>query len=261
MPETEMLIGQGGALPVLSAVKPGNGPYIVLIDWAEGSRAGTTDVIDLAPVILTYKVFKPLRDDARLFSTVRVSEYGDAIQWGEDDTLAVSGETLERLAQEVMTAAQFSEFMKRNKLSLDAAAAQLGISRRMAAYYAKDRQIPRTVALACKQVEQDLAAPRFKGTYFAGGEARVSACDRFQDLTVELATVAVDTEALVNLETRTRDFAEKLLKSRTKEECHVVQEDFIRTLFVTVGERHPERKTGMAAVTGVFVPPKSTRHG
>ncbi|MEH3063671.1 MAG: hypothetical protein PGN33_13320 [Methylobacterium radiotolerans] len=165
MPETEMLIGQGGTLPTVSAVKTGNGPYTVLIDWQEGSRTGTTDVIDLAPVILTYKVFKPLRDDARLFSTVRVSEYGDAIQWGEDDTLAVSGETLERLAEEVMTPAQFSDFMKRNKLSLDATAAQLGISRRMAAYYAKDKQIPRTVALACKQVELELTASRTKADW------------------------------------------------------------------------------------------------
>lgn len=261
MPETEMLTGMSGTLPIVSSVKVGNGPYIVILDWAEGSRAGTTDVIDLAPVILTYKVFKPLRDDARLFSTVRVSEYGNAIEWGPDDSLAVSGETLERLAEEVMTPAQFSDFMKRNNLSLDATAAQLGISRRMAAYYAKDKQIPRTVALACKQVEQDLAAPPIKGAYLAGSEALVPLCDRFQDLTFDLGTLASDTKALVNLETRTRDFAERLLKSRTKEESHVAQADFLRTLIVTVGERHPERKTGTATVTGAILSPKPTRHG
>lgn len=160
MPETEMLIGGSGALPILSSVRVGNGPYIVLVDWAEGSRSGTTEAIDLAPVILTYKVFKSLRDDAALFATVRLSEHGDAIEWGPDDGLAISGQTLERLAEEVMTSAQFTDFMKRNKLTLDATAAQLGISRRMAAYYAKERAVPRYIALACKFVELALNAPR-----------------------------------------------------------------------------------------------------
>ncbi|MGU3423011.1 hypothetical protein [Methylobacterium sp. D54C] len=150
MPETEvMLSGQGGDLPTLGAIKPGNGPFFVVVDWAEGSRAGTTDVIDLAPVILVYKVLRPLRDNPALFATVRLSEYGDAIEWGPDDSLAVAGATLERLAEEAMTAAQFGAFMKRHHLTLDATAAQLGLSRRMVAYYAKGTVIPRTVALAC----------------------------------------------------------------------------------------------------------------
>lgn len=261
MPETEMLTGMGGALPSVSSVKVGNGPYIVLVDWAEGSRAGSTDVIDLAPVILTYKVFKPLRDDARLFSTVRVSEYGNAIEWGPDDSLAVSGETLERLAEEVMTPAQFSEFMKRNKLSLEATAAHLGISRRMVAYYGKDRQIPRTVALACKQVEQNLGGTRLKGTYFAGGENVFSACDRFQDLTLATSNMGVGANTVAEIESRTRDFAEKLLRSRTEEESRGVQEAFIRSLHVTVGERYQGQKPGTFAQAAVLLTPKPTSHG
>lgn len=218
MPETEMLTGMGGTLPIVSSVKVGNGPYTVILDWAEGSRAGTTDVIDLAPVILTYKVFKPLRDDARLFSTVRVSEYGNAIEWGPDDSLAVSGETLERLAEEVMTPAQFSDFMKRNKLSLDATAAQLGISRRMAAYYAKDKQIPRTVALACKQVELELTASRAKAdraAKFCTGSFKIDelACTRvpvgLYDLDVCLPTLP-GTYAMAPVQVS--DFAQKLVK-------------------------------------------------
>jgi hypothetical protein len=39
--------------------------------------------------------------------------------------------------------------LDRHGLTLDAAGAVLGISRRQVAYYAKDRPIPRLVALAC----------------------------------------------------------------------------------------------------------------
>jgi len=48
-----------------------------------------------------------------------------------------------------MTNAQFQTFLERHGLTLDAAAAVLGISRRQVAYYAKDRPIPRLVTLAC----------------------------------------------------------------------------------------------------------------
>ena len=54
-------------------------------------------------------------------------------------------------------------FSTRNNLSLDAAAGQLGISRRLVAYYAKNRPVPRYIALACKYLES-LKAGRLIGS-------------------------------------------------------------------------------------------------
>ena len=60
---------------------------------------------------------------------------------------------VERLATDVMSNDDFAGFLTRNNLSLDAAAGQLGISRRLVAYYAKNRPIPRYIALACRYIE------------------------------------------------------------------------------------------------------------
>ena len=57
--------------------------------------------------------------------------------------------TVERLAANSMTNAKFREFLERHGLTLDAAGAVLGISRRQVAYYAKDRLIPRLDAGMC----------------------------------------------------------------------------------------------------------------
>lgn len=152
MTETD-LITVGEPLPTLAHVAAGDGPYTVVVSWAEGARVGRTDAIDLAPIVLTLKAFRPLRDDPTLFATVRLSAYADAIEWGPDDALALSGSTLERLAEETMTSADLAAFMARHELSYDATAAHLGISRRLVAYYLKTLAIPRTVALACKYLD------------------------------------------------------------------------------------------------------------
>ena len=55
-----------------------------------------------------------------------------------------------------MTPADFSAFLERHALSLDAAAAELGISRRLVAYYAKEREVPRYIALACAYLDEAL---------------------------------------------------------------------------------------------------------
>ena len=155
MTETD-LITVGEPLPTLASVAIGDGPYTVVVSWVEGGRVGRTDTIDLAPIILTLKAFRRLRDDHALFATVRLSAYADAIEWGADDALAVSGTTLERLAEEAMTSADLAAFMAHHKLSYDAVAAHLGISRRLVAYYLKTLAIPRTVALACKYLDGSL---------------------------------------------------------------------------------------------------------
>jgi hypothetical protein len=114
----------------------------------------------LRHLIHSKKVFAPLRNDPGLFQTVHIVEGGAAIAWGDDDKIDMAATTVERLADESMTPADFSAFLERHSLSLDAAAAQLGISRRLAAYYAKDREIPRYIALACAYLDQALSSAR-----------------------------------------------------------------------------------------------------
>ncbi|WP_264051685.1 DUF2442 domain-containing protein [Methylobacterium flocculans] len=145
----------GEALPKLASVEPANGPFSVSVTWAAGSRVGRTDIVDLAPMIFTFKVFKPLRDNPELFRSVRVGDWGTSLVWPGNDDLDVGAESVEEMAEEVMTNSEFAAFLKRTGFTLDAAAAQLGIARRLVAYYAKDREIPRYIALACRQLEAE----------------------------------------------------------------------------------------------------------
>lgn len=124
--------------------------------WVAGARLGRTDRVDLAPIIFTYRVFRPLRDGTIPFDAVRLGACGGSIRWEGNDDLDIGAETIEDLAAATMTNAEFSDFLRRNRLTLDAAAAQLGIARRRVAYFAKDREIPRYIALACRQLDQNL---------------------------------------------------------------------------------------------------------
>ena len=89
-----------------------------------------------------------MRGDIGLFASVQLGEDGDSLIW-DKGRIDMAATTVERLAAESMTNAQFREFLERHGLTLDAAGAVLGISRRQVAYYAKDRPIPRLVTLAC----------------------------------------------------------------------------------------------------------------
>jgi hypothetical protein len=146
------IVTVGEPLPKLARVSARD-RYQVSVTWKAGARAGERGVIDLAPVILSYKMFRPLRANRALFRSVHLTVDGSAIAWGKDDAIDMAATTLERLADEKMTAADFKAFLKRHRLTLDAAAAQLGISRRLAAYYAEGRPIPRYIALACAGLE------------------------------------------------------------------------------------------------------------
>jgi hypothetical protein len=158
MSETDTMIAVGDPLPRLASVEPANGPTSVRLVWASGPRQGEATVVDLAPMIYRFKVFRPLRDDPALFRSVRLGEWGASIVWGDNDDLDIGADALDELACEQMTPADFNAFMKRHGFSYDVTAAVLGISRRLVAYYAKEREIPRTVALACKYI--DIAHPK-----------------------------------------------------------------------------------------------------
>jgi len=144
-------IDTGIAMPRVASVRPASGRKIELT-WAAGHRAGISEVIDLAPIIGTYTIFRPLRNNDALFGTVKVIENGSVIAWDGDD-LELSADALEGLAEQTMTPAAFAAFMKRFNLTETAIAAILGYSRRQIGYFKTTGPIPRVVALACKGYE------------------------------------------------------------------------------------------------------------
>jgi hypothetical protein len=146
----------GDPLPVIASVAPA-GPTSVRVVWAAGDRAGREDIVDLAPLLYTRKLYRGLREDEALFRTVHIIAEGDAIAWGDDEAIDMAATAVERLAEEVMTPTDFKAFLERNGFTLDAAAAQLGISRRLVAYYASGKDVPRYIALACAYLDRQAA--------------------------------------------------------------------------------------------------------
>ncbi|MES2195500.1 MAG: hypothetical protein V4517_13860 [Pseudomonadota bacterium] len=145
MSENE-IIDSGIELPRMAAVEPLT-PFALRVTWAEGRRAGREDLVDLRPVIYSYRIYRPLRDEA-LFATGHIADEGDAVAWDGND-LEMSADMIQSLAEQAMTPKDFSLFLARNKLTQEAAAAVLGRSRRQIANYASVGPIPRIVALAC----------------------------------------------------------------------------------------------------------------
>lgn len=134
-------------LPRVASVSVGNQPFTLNILWSQGGR----DTVDISAQIETFRLYEPLRHDPMLFQSVRVGEHGTDIVW--TDSIDMAADTLWRLAREqsgfTMTAEAFRQWRRQKSYTLDDAAAALGISRRMIAYYDHgDRPIPRVVALA-----------------------------------------------------------------------------------------------------------------
>jgi hypothetical protein len=156
------IVDTGVPLPRMAAVRAA-APLTLLVTWAEGARAGRTDRVDLAPIVETLKIFRPLRKDDALFATAHLGEDGDTVLWAGDN-LEMHAETLESLAEQSMSPQDFVAFLKRNRLTQEAAAAILGYSRRQIGYFTTTGPIPRVVALACKGYEAEQAKGRVAGT-------------------------------------------------------------------------------------------------
>jgi len=101
---------------------------------------------------MTLRFYAPLRHDPALFATIAATEDGSALSW-DQGKIDMAATTVERLAREAMSPEDFRAFLTRHHLTLDAAAAILGISRRQAAYFAKGKPVPLLVALACAGYE------------------------------------------------------------------------------------------------------------
>lgn len=139
-------VSSGVTLPRLASVSVAT-DLAVNVSWLEGTRAGRSETIDLSPLVGEFRFFAPLRDDPALFATVRLDEDGRAIEW--DGGVDMASTSLERLAEEQMTAEDFAAFLRRNKLTRQSAASALGRSLRMIQNYIEGKPIPRIVALAC----------------------------------------------------------------------------------------------------------------
>lgn len=137
----------------IAAVQPVDGMLALTIDWNNGKR----HTVDLSVFLDQFPALAPLKDTER-FSHAAVDEWGFDVTWGDDLELAAS--TLHRLALEqsgeVMPTRDFKQWMVNNKLSLSAAAIELGFTRRtITAYSSGAALIPKHVALACRGWEYE----------------------------------------------------------------------------------------------------------
>lgn len=145
-------MGSETDLPVLQSVRVLD-LYRIAVEWQDGRKTE----VDLAPHILRYAVYRPLRNDLKAFKTAKIVDDGVAIEWPAFD-LDMSADAIAALHRaQTMTAEEFRARLKRLGLSFDAAAASFEISRRQIAYYsAGQKPIPRHLVLAVRGFEEEL---------------------------------------------------------------------------------------------------------
>lgn len=117
---------------------------------------GMHAIVDFAEVIRRHAALAPLADP-QVFNRVQLSEDGWSVEW-TGHGIDFGAQQLRPWADEqsgrTMSAEKFREWMQRHKLTMEAAADALGLSRRIIAYYLSGEQpIPRTVMLATEGLE------------------------------------------------------------------------------------------------------------
>ncbi len=137
------IIQVGTPLPRIAEAVPLDGRK-VRITWTTGESV----TIDIAPVLHSRRVYIPLRQDDALFRSLRVSAYGNAIEWNDDVDL--SAVWLARLPSVLFDNEDFRKAMDALGMTLDGMAEALEVSRRLVADYRKDRPIPRHISLATR---------------------------------------------------------------------------------------------------------------
>ena len=143
-------------LPLLRSIRVLN-LYRVQVVWNDGRAVE----VDLAPQILRYAVYRPLRGNLDAFGKADVIDDGVTVAWADLD-LDMSADAIVAIERsQTMSAGEFRERLKTLGLSLDAAAATFDISRRQIAYYtAGAKPIPRHVVLALRGFEAELGGAR-----------------------------------------------------------------------------------------------------
>jgi hypothetical protein len=140
------IIEVGKPIPRIARAEPLENRKVRL--WWRGAAEPVT--IDVAPALASHRAFSALRTDDKLFRALRVSDYGDCLEWPDETEL--SALWLERLAESALDNSEFREAMDEMKMSLDGMAAHLGVSRRLVADYRKDKPIPKAIALATRHL-------------------------------------------------------------------------------------------------------------
>ncbi|MCW2242256.1 helix-turn-helix domain-containing protein [Azospirillum canadense] len=143
----------GDPMPVIASLRH-LGDHTVLVTWAEGPRAGREETVDLGNAVHHFREFAPLMDSG-FFATGSLIDNGNVIRWDTSrGPIEMPATLVEHYAimatYDHWSAERFRAWMERHGLSLDRAADELGIGRRLVAYYRSgDKEIPRTIALAC----------------------------------------------------------------------------------------------------------------
>ena len=137
------IVRAGTSLPEITSAKVLSG-RVIEVTWRDGGNK----VVDLRPALASRRIYMPLREDDELFNTLKISEYGDAVEWSNG--LDFSAVWLSQLPPASFGNAEFRDAMDRLELSLDGMAAALEISRRQIADFRKDKPIPRHIALATR---------------------------------------------------------------------------------------------------------------
>ena len=123
---------------------------VIRVEWLEGSRAKRADIVDLSPMINTFRLYRPLRENKELFRTIHLIEGGRILAWGDDDQIDMVVDNVQDLADETMTPDDLREFLRINNLTQGEAAAWLDRSRRQIANYVSGSEpIPRGFVLSC----------------------------------------------------------------------------------------------------------------
>ncbi|MFK0036933.1 DUF2442 domain-containing protein [Pseudomonas monteilii] len=130
-------------LTEVAVVDPGS----LLLTFADGQQFN----VALDEIIEKHATLAPLADP-NVFATAAIGEWKDTVIWAGDDNLELAADNLR--ARAVEQAGECSHeliwnWMAKHGLTLDRAAQELGLSRRMLAYYRSgEKPVPRTVALA-----------------------------------------------------------------------------------------------------------------
>lgn len=121
-------------------------PDLLSLSWSDGVKVE----LSLARVARS-KAFKSLKDKT-IFMKGKLGDWGHSVVWpggvelGADSLWRMTLETIGRT-----DTLEFIDWRTRHGLSLTDAAKALGVSRRMVSYYySGEREVPRTVLLACK---------------------------------------------------------------------------------------------------------------
>lgn len=130
----------------------------LLLQYADGVQleVSLVEAIKQSPALVRLK-------DPKVFRSARIADHGATVVWANDDDLQLAVDNLR--ARGVEQAGGIShefiwKWMAKNDLNLDIAAAALGMSRRMLAYYRSgSKPVPRAVALACIGWEHVKKAP------------------------------------------------------------------------------------------------------